>query len=540
MENIKSKIIPSEMKKNIDEILEQQLFNANRYYAESNPNISQLMSEELINIPEVFLKRLMDRWSWHNSYYENLLEPAFSTIIRNKNLELSPMEIDNLIKIYSTSCVVDEATLVMSGAIKKYLDYNCGLISTTDENMKIEESNRLLITPPVETYFAQYQIDHLYYIYLLKFDNSKSNEFKKYLLNKYHANDNEIFESRFSKRYKNYIDSEITPKQLLSDIKKYTISDEYKIKHFYFTLEHPDRKAIRDIIIYDNLDEKLIASNLIGISGFMLRRKILEYLNESRILPNNGYIYEYNKETIIEALEMLQAKRSVEMDKNVRIYKQRGDTCAIACMMMALEYFGVMEKANWYDEKRYYRIYGSKYMSGTPFSALAFHFSKNGLDTSLYHEDLNLFNNNKGALSKEDFQFAISEYTEMLDRAKMTGANIINGIKINSQLIRKELEKGNIVIVAGEIPGAYHAVLISGYNDDKFIVCDPLFKTKQIKTQEELDTFMNTSIGKWFISVNNKSKNKDQLLSNLDKFNDEANEMMKINDKARKLNYGKK
>ena len=540
MENIKSKIIPSDMKKNIDEILERQLFNANRYYAESNPNISQLISEELINIPEVFLKRLIDRWNWHNSYYENLLEPAFPTIIRNKNLELSPMEIENLIKIYSTSCSVDETTLVMSGAIKKYLDYNCGLISTIDENMKIEESNRFLITPPVETYFAQYQIDHLYYIYLLKFDNSKSNEFRKYLLNKYHANDNEIFEARFSKRYKDYINSEITPKQILSDIKKYTISDEYKIKHFYFTLEHPDRKAIRDIIIYDNLDEKLIASNLIGISGFMLRRKILEYLNESSILPNNGYIYEYNKETIIKALKILQDKRSVEMDKDVRIYKQRGDTCAIACMMMALEYFGVMEKANWYDEKRYYRIYGSKYMSGTPFSALAFHFAKNGLDTSLYHEELNLFNNNKGALSKENFQFAMSEYTEMLDRAKMTGANIVNGIKINSQLIRKKLEKGNIVIVAGEISGAYHAILISGYSDDKFIVCDPLFKTKQIKTQEELDAFMNTSIGKWFISVNNKSKNKEQLLNNLDKFKDEANDMMKISDKTRKLNYGKK
>lgn len=540
MENIKSKIIPSMMKKNIDEILEQQLFNANRYYAESNPNISQLMSKELLNCPEVFLKRLVDRWNWHNSYYEDLLEPAFSNIVKNENIELSPNEIENLIKIYSTSCVVDEATLVMSGAIKKYLDYNCGLISTIDENMKLEESNRLLITPPVETYFAQYQIDHLYYIYLLKFDNSKSDEIKKYLLNKYHANDNEIFESRFLKRFKNYLDSPITAKQVLSDIKKYSIPKEYKIKHFYFTLEHPDRKAIRDIIIYDNLDEKLIASNLIGISGFLLRRKILEYLNESKILPNNGYIYEYNKETIIEALERLQAKRSITMEKKVRIYKQRGDTCAIACMMMALEYFNVIEKANWYDEKRYYRIYGSKYMSGTPFSALAFHFSKNGLDTTLYHEDLTLFNNNKGALSKEDFQFAMSEYTEMLDRAKLTGTNVINGIKINSQFIRKELEKGNIIIVAGEIPGAYHAILISGYDDNKFIVCDPLFKTKQFKTQEELDDFMNTSIGKWFISVNNKSKNKNQLLTSLDKFNDEANEMIKTNDKTRNLNYDKK
>ena len=83
MENIKSKIIPSVMKKNIDEILEQQLFNANRYYAESNPNISQLMSEELMDSPEIFLKRLIDRWSWHNSYYEGLLEPAFCNIQLN-------------------------------------------------------------------------------------------------------------------------------------------------------------------------------------------------------------------------------------------------------------------------------------------------------------------------------------------------------------------------------------------------------------------------------------------------------------------------
>ena len=64
--------------------MEQQLFNANRYYAESNPNISELMSKELHNSPEVFLKRLVDRWNWHNSYYEDLLEPAFSNIVKNE------------------------------------------------------------------------------------------------------------------------------------------------------------------------------------------------------------------------------------------------------------------------------------------------------------------------------------------------------------------------------------------------------------------------------------------------------------------------
>ena len=46
-ENLKSKIIPENIKENIDEVLEEQLFNANRYYAESNANIYELMQIEM-------------------------------------------------------------------------------------------------------------------------------------------------------------------------------------------------------------------------------------------------------------------------------------------------------------------------------------------------------------------------------------------------------------------------------------------------------------------------------------------------------------
>lgn len=85
-------------------------------------------------------------------------------------------------------------------------------------------------------------------------------------------------------------------------------------------------------------------------------------------------------------------KEKNKMKKDVKPYKQRGNTCAIVCMMMVLEYYDIIEKANWYDE-------------------------------------------------------------------------------------------------------------------NKFIVCDPLYKMKQMRTFEEIDNFMNTSIGKWFISVNNKNRN---------------------------------
>ena len=353
-----------------------------------------------------------------------MLEPAFDKIIREKFVELSPAELDDMIKIYSTSCLVDEATLVTSGAIKKYLEYNCKNIGVIDENIPSDKANTMLITPPVETFFAQYQIDHLYYIYLLKTNDADTQKFKNYLLKKYHADDEKIFASRFQRKFKNNLS--MTERELLEDIKHYKIPEHYKTQHFYFTLEHSDRKAIRDIIIYDNLDEKLIASNLIGISGFLFRRKILEYLNDSGILKNNGYIYEFNNDIIISALERLKEERKNNMDKDVRPYKQRGDTCAIVCMMMVLEYYKVISKANWYDERRLYRLYGSKYMDGTPFSALAFYLSKNGLETTICHESKELFKNDQGVVDQADFKFAMDEYKDYLKYAENNGTKVVN------------------------------------------------------------------------------------------------------------------
>lgn len=191
------------------------------------------------------------------------------------------------------------------------------------------------------------------------------------------------------------------------------------------------------------------------------------------------------------------------MNKNVKPYKQRKDTCAIACMMMVLEYYGVIEKANWYDERRLYRIYGSKYLSGTPFSALAFHLAKNGLKTTIYHEKKELFVNEKETMNKDDFELAMNEYKAYLKYAKNKGAKIINGLNINTEILQQILQDDNLIILAGENTFGYHAILLTGYNEKEFFVCDPLYKDKKIRTFEEIERFMNTSIGKWFISVNN-------------------------------------
>ena len=191
------------------------------------------------------------------------------------------------------------------------------------------------------------------------------------------------------------------------------------------------------------------------------------------------------------------------MEKNVKPYKQKGDTCAIVCMLMVLEYYKKIEKINWYEERRLYRIYGSKYMSGTPFSAIAYHMSKNGLTTTIYHEDNNLFNNNKNIMDKNLFDLAMNEYKEYLTYAEKEGTRILNGIKIDVNILKEKLQEGNLIILAGSIKNIYHAILLTGYDNENFKVCDPLYKTKQTRTYNEIEQFINTDIGKWFIAVNN-------------------------------------
>lgn len=189
------------------------------------------------------------------------------------------------------------------------------------------------------------------------------------------------------------------------------------------------------------------------------------------------------------------------MDKDINIYKQRGNTCAIACMMMALEYCGLMSKANWYDERRLYKTYASKYMTGVPFSAIAYHLAKKGLDVSIYHADENYFNNDRHILDKDIFDLALKEYTEYIDKAKKFNTIVVNNIDINIDLLKDKLDQDNILILAIQMNNNFHAVLLSGYDENNFYVCDPLYKEKQLKNYEEMDEYINTDIGKWFISV---------------------------------------
>ena len=125
------------------------------------------------------------------------------------------------------------------------------------------------------------------------------------------------------------------------------------------------------------------------------------------------------------------------MNFDIKPYKQRGMTCAIACMLMVLEYYKIIPKATWKEERKYYRIYRSKYMDGVPLSALAWHFAKNGLETEIIHKEKNLFTNSKHTIEDSMFDKALEEYVYFLNIAKEKGTKVFSNKTINSNTIKE-------------------------------------------------------------------------------------------------------
>ena len=193
------------------------------------------------------------------------------------------------------------------------------------------------------------------------------------------------------------------------------------------------------------------------------------------------------------------------MGKDIKHYNQNGNTCAICCMLMILSYYNVIDKINWYDERRLYRIYKSKYIDGVPFSAILYHLTKNNLDVSIYHSENSLFKNNN-VFNDEMFDLLLNEYNEFLNNAIKYSAKVYKEVNINIKLLKEKLNENNLIILAGMVDNIYHSILLSECVDNGFIVHDPLNKDKKIMTYNEINNYMITNIGKWFIVVNGKSK----------------------------------
>ena len=196
------------------------------------------------------------------------------------------------------------------------------------------------------------------------------------------------------------------------------------------------------------------------------------------------------------------------MRKKLRFYKQHSmETCGPACMLMILDLYGKIDYPTPKQEMKLYSLYRSKVFKGVNGAAIANCLSKNGLNVHLAHSSAEMMDNRGGYFTDELYTALLAEYRA--EAAKCDGnIDISTGVGITCDTLRQELDAGRQIILETIIPGdadgihdhVLHWIVVLGYEEDLFHVCDPL--SSKIKlTTKELEQYMDTPIGKIYIAV---------------------------------------
>ena len=196
------------------------------------------------------------------------------------------------------------------------------------------------------------------------------------------------------------------------------------------------------------------------------------------------------------------------MRKKLRFYKQHSmETCGPACMLMLLDLYGKIEYPTPKQEMKLYSLYRSKAFKGVNGAAIANCLSKNGLNVHLAHSSAEMMDNRGGYFTDELYTALLAEYRA--EAAKCDGKiEISTGVGITCDTLRQELDAGRQIILETIIPGdadgihdhVLHWVVVYGYEDDLFCVCDP-FSSKIKLTTKELEGYMDKPIGRIYIAV---------------------------------------
>lgn len=182
-------------------------------------------------------------------------------------------------------------------------------------------------------------------------------------------------------------------------------------------------------------------------------------------------------------------------------------TCGPACILMLLDLYQKIEYPTQKQEIKLYSLYRSQVFQGVNGAAIANCLSQNGLSVHLLHSSWQLMDNREGYFSGELFAQLLAEYRaeteKCLDRIRVS-----TGADITCTTLRQELDAGRQIVLETIIPGdadgihdrVLHWIIVYGYEEDRFRVCDPL-SSKILLTEAELETFMDTPIGKICIIV---------------------------------------
>lgn len=202
----------------------------------------------------------------------------------------------------------------------------------------------------------------------------------------------------------------------------------------------------------------------------------------------------------------------------IRFFPQHTpETCGISCILMIAKYFKKIEYTSIGQEKNLYELYRCKKYMGTLASAAAACLSyKYHLDVAVYHSSSEYLEN------KENY-FDTKTFGEIYEEYKNTIKGIQNSVLVEKNFdftpkwYRERLDEGKLLMVESVIGTAadekldkpIHWILIYGYEDSSFLICDPArpnVRGKRKLTEEELVRITDTPIGSICVTAQKKSQ----------------------------------
>ena len=195
----------------------------------------------------------------------------------------------------------------------------------------------------------------------------------------------------------------------------------------------------------------------------------------------------------------------------VRFWKQHTmETCGVACLLMALDAFGI-DYPTVAKEQRLYQRLRSKAAPGTEGGAIACALARHGLEVTLAYSGTELIDNASGYYPQELHAALMAEQRALLERAP-EAVKTEPGAAIDAAYLTANLAQERLIILQICIPGdadglhdrVLHGVLLYGREGEDFLLCDPLTGKRRISA-EELSALMDTPVGRMAIIAGRKT-----------------------------------
>lgn len=200
------------------------------------------------------------------------------------------------------------------------------------------------------------------------------------------------------------------------------------------------------------------------------------------------------------------------MRNKIRFYKQHTmETCGSACMLMLLDLYRKVKYPTPKQEMKLYSLYRSSAFKGVNGAAIANCLSKNNLDITLIQSFHQKMENLDDYYSEELYESLQEEYQSSVEKC-VNRIKLITDTVITCDLLKKELDSGKQIVLQCIVPGnadgihdhTLHWIVVYGYEEDEFLVCDPLSSKIRITT-EAMENYMDTPIGNVCITVGEPS-----------------------------------